>query len=59
MRVFAKGIAIALAAAIFGSGASAQTTLTVGSKNFTEQFIVAELYAAKPSARVLVIDEGA
>jgi osmoprotectant transport system substrate-binding protein len=50
MRAFAKGIAIALAAALFGSAASAQTTLTVGSKNFTEQFIVAELYAASLEA---------
>ena len=46
MKAFAKGIAAVLAAAVFGSAASAQTTLTVGSKNFTEQFIVAELYAA-------------
>ncbi len=44
MRTFAKGIAVALMmAALFGSAASAQTTLTVGSKNFTEQFVVAEL----------------
>src|SRR5712691_12197935 len=50
MRTFANGIAIALAAAICGSAASAQTTVTVGSKNCTEQFIVAELYAASLEA---------
>jgi osmoprotectant transport system substrate-binding protein len=50
MKAFTKGILIALAAAIFGCNASAQTTLTVGSKNFTEQFIVAELYAASLEA---------
>lgn len=46
MRTFAKAIAIVLAATIGASAVSAQTALTVGSKNFTEQFIVAELYAA-------------
>jgi osmoprotectant transport system substrate-binding protein len=50
MGTFAKAIAIVLATAIWGSAASAQTTLTVGSKNFTEQFIVAELYAASLEA---------
>jgi osmoprotectant transport system substrate-binding protein len=50
MGTFAKAIAIALATAIWGLAASAQTTLTVGSKNFTEQFIVAELYAASLEA---------
>src|SRR5436309_3341776 len=50
MKVLVKSIAIALAAALFGSAASAQTTLTVGSKNFTEQFVVAELYAASLEA---------
>ena len=38
-------VSVALAAAGFAGTASAQT-LKVGSKNFTEQFIVAELYAA-------------
>src|SRR5437879_1870551 len=37
--------AVALAMVAWGGSASAQT-LKVGSKNFTEQFIVAELYAA-------------
>ena len=50
MGTLAKAIAIALATAVWGSAASAQTTLTVGSKNFTEQFIVAELYAASLEA---------
>src|SRR5438045_5834242 len=45
MGIMGKWI-VAVALAIgFGSTASAQT-LKVGSKNFTEQFIVAELYAA-------------
>jgi osmoprotectant transport system substrate-binding protein len=42
-------VAVATAAVVFGSAASAQT-LKVGSKNFTEQFIVAELYAASLEA---------
>src|SRR6185503_3377340 len=50
MGTFTRAIAIVLATAIWGSAASAQTTLTVGSKNFTEQFIVAELYAASLEA---------
>jgi osmoprotectant transport system substrate-binding protein len=50
MGTIAKAIAIVVATAIWGSAASAQTTLTVGSKNFTEQFIVAELYAASLEA---------
>src|ERR1700741_1570882 len=37
--------ALVSAAFVLGGAASAQT-LKVGSKNFTEQFIVAELYAA-------------
>src|SRR5258708_12583749 len=41
--------AAALAVVALGSTASAQT-LKVGSKNFTEQFIVAELYAASLEA---------
>jgi osmoprotectant transport system substrate-binding protein len=40
-----KLIAAALAVVAFGGAAAAQT-VKVGSKNFTEQFIVAELYAA-------------
>jgi osmoprotectant transport system substrate-binding protein len=46
MRILGKLIAAtAFIAALAGGVASAQT-LKVGSKNFTEQFIVAELYAA-------------
>ena len=45
MGIFGKAIAVALALVALGGTASAQT-LKVGSKNFTEQFIVAELYAA-------------
>jgi osmoprotectant transport system substrate-binding protein len=45
MRTLDRLIAAALALVAFGSAASAQT-VKVGSKNFTEQFIVAELYAA-------------
>src|SRR5258708_11802041 len=45
MRTLGKLIAAAFALAAFGSAATAQT-LKVGSKNFTEQFVVAELYAA-------------
>ena len=44
MRFAQLGLA-ALAVALNGAAAQAQT-LKVGSKNFTEQFIVAELYAA-------------
>src|SRR5580765_3947416 len=50
MGILNKGaVAVALVAVAFGSAASAQT-LKVGSKNFTEQFIVAELYAASLEA---------
>src|SRR5579871_6850218 len=49
MRILARVAAVVLAATIGASAASAQT-LTVGSKNFTEQFIVAELYAASLEA---------
>lgn len=45
MRTLGKLIAVALALTAFGNAAMAQT-VKVGSKNFTEQFIVAELYAA-------------
>jgi osmoprotectant transport system substrate-binding protein len=45
MRIMGRAVATVLAVMAFGIGASAQT-LKVGSKNFTEQFIVAELYAA-------------
>src|SRR5216683_7663811 len=46
MGIMGKGFAaVALAVVAFIGPASAQT-LKVGSKNFTEQFIVAELYAA-------------
>ena len=46
MRILGKAMAIGLAPAAFGGAATAQTTVRVGSKNFTEQFVVAELYAA-------------
>src|SRR3954465_9607693 len=36
---------IGIAAVLFGAGASAQQPLRVASKNFTEQFILAEIYA--------------
>jgi osmoprotectant transport system substrate-binding protein len=49
MRTLGKLIAAALALVAFGSAAMAQT-VKVGSKNFTEQFIVAELYAASLEA---------
>src|SRR5258708_37598101 len=50
MGIMGKGVAaVALAVVAFGSVASAQT-LKVGSQNFTEQFIVAELYAASLEA---------
>jgi len=50
MGILNKGVAaVAVAAIAVGSAASAQT-LKVGSKNFTEQFIVAELYAASLEA---------
>src|SRR5437660_9849610 len=50
MGILGKGIAaVALAMMAFAGTASAQT-LKVGSKNFTEQFIVAELYAASLEA---------
>src|SRR3954462_11973802 len=50
MGIMGKCIAaVALAAVGVGSTASAQT-LKVGSKNFTEQFVVAELYAASLEA---------
>lgn len=45
MRILGKLAAAALAFAAFASAATAQT-IKVGSKNFTEQFVVAELYAA-------------
>ena len=45
MGSWGRGVVAALAAGIFCSAGSAQT-LTVGSKNFVEQYIVAELYAA-------------
>lgn len=37
---------LAFAAALLAAGPAAAQTLKVGSKNFTEQFVVAELYAA-------------
>src|SRR5260370_41810951 len=50
MGIMGKGFAgVALAVVAFIGPASAQT-LKVGSKNFTEQFIVAELYAASLEA---------
>src|SRR5262245_65935586 len=45
MRSLARSAVIVLALCLACGTASAQT-LKVGSKNFTEQFIVAELYAA-------------
>ena len=45
MRSLARTAAIVLALCL-ACGAAAAQTLKVGSKNFTEQFIVAELYAA-------------
>lgn len=45
MRNWGRLIAATMFVAMIAGGASAQT-LKVGSKNFTEQFIVAELYAA-------------
>src|SRR5437762_13381711 len=50
MGILRKAVAVvALAMVALGGAASAQT-LKVGSKNFTEQFIVAELYAASLEA---------
>src|SRR5215467_4102525 len=46
MRSLGKATAAILFAATLFSGAASAQTLKVGSKNFTEQFIVAELYAA-------------
>jgi osmoprotectant transport system substrate-binding protein len=45
MRILGKLVMAALALTAFAGAATAQT-VKVGSKNFTEQFIVAELYAA-------------
>ncbi len=45
MGIKGTGVAAALVAIFFTNTASAQT-LTVGSKDFVEQFVVAELYAA-------------
>lgn len=44
MGIWGKGLAATLAVGIYGDAVSAQT-LTIGSKNFVEQYIVAELYA--------------
>jgi osmoprotectant transport system substrate-binding protein len=49
MRTSLKRVVIAAAVLGWASGALAQT-IKVGSKNFTEQFIVAELYAASLEA---------
>src|SRR5450631_3362284 len=49
MRFFRRAAAAALLASVIGGSALGQT-LKVGSKNFTEQFIVAELYAASLEA---------
>ena len=46
MRFLGRAAAAAVLAASVGWGAACAQTLKVGSKNFTEQFIVAELYAA-------------
>ena len=41
---------LALAASLLAAGSATAQTLKVGSKNFTEQFVVAELYAASLEA---------
>jgi len=50
MRILGKLIAAAAVVALIAGGAASAQTLKVGSKNFTEQFIVAELYAASLEA---------
>jgi osmoprotectant transport system substrate-binding protein len=50
MRFLGKLIAAAAFIAAIGGGVASAQTLKVGSKNFTEQFIVAELYAASLEA---------
>ncbi len=45
MRALGKAVALLFATTLYCGAASPQT-LKIGSKNFTEQFIVAELYAA-------------
>ena len=46
MRLLARSAAVMVLAMCVACGVAAAQTLKVGSKNFTEQFIVAELYAA-------------
>ena len=50
MRRLGKLAAVLMSAAVVLCGAASAQTLKVGSKNFTEQFIVAELYAASLEA---------
>jgi osmoprotectant transport system substrate-binding protein len=45
-RTFIGGLAAAIAGLALGASAAAAQTIKIGSKNFTEQFVVAELYAA-------------
>lgn len=45
-RTFISGLAAAIAGLALGASAAAAQTIKIGSKNFTEQFVVAELYAA-------------
>lgn len=45
-RSFVGGFAAALAGLALAVSAASAQTIKIGSKNFTEQFIVAELYAA-------------
>jgi osmoprotectant transport system substrate-binding protein len=47
---------LALAAAVLAAGPAGAQTLKVGSKNFTEQFIVAELYAASLEAAGFTVE---
>jgi osmoprotectant transport system substrate-binding protein len=46
MRFLVKALAVAAVVTVGVSGSAWSQTLKVGSKNFTEQFVVAELYAA-------------
>ena len=47
---FLRGLALASLTALLAAGPASGQTLKVGSKNFTEQFVVAELYAASLEA---------
>jgi osmoprotectant transport system substrate-binding protein len=50
MHILRKWVAIAALVAAMSGGTTSGQTLKVGSKNLTEQFIVAELYAASLEA---------